>query len=308
MKKVIFILFFIILFVPFVYSQNTAILHWDEPLVNENNKPLLDLDGFFIYFSAEEFNSVPTNITKDSCISNSNCFFISKHQDENKKDYSFPLQSLLNTRYFVQVLAVDKKFNYITSNPPPIAQTFPEEFFSELNWPVKNPMPIITSCYGWRKLGTGDNWHDGIDIGLPVGSDVLAVADGIIVGTCIDSKTYWPASECNPRTCGCRGTYINMYHPSLGTYSQYNHLSALKVSNNDVVKQGDVIALSGNTGISSGPHLDFKYFFSSNMAKRENNPVGNPLCYLSSIEYVLQGQSCKDAPDGLGWISACPLT
>lgn len=301
MKKLILIslIFFAI---PFVISENFATIQWDAPTVNENNKPLKDLEGFFVYVSNIEFSAVPGDITYETCLSMENCYYVPKH---DRDDYSLTIPNLPNDKFFVQVLAVDQKWNYIDSNPPPQSLPMPEIFHTELIWPVRNPMPRITSCYGWRILHTGPNWHDGIDIGLPVGEDILAVADGIVIRTCFDDQNYWPPSECNPRRCGCRGGFIEMYHPHLGTYSQYNHLSAVKVSKDDHVMQGQVIALSGNTGISSGPHLDFKYFFSSNFARRVDNPIGNPLCYLPPIDYVLAGQSCFDAPDSEGWISGC---
>jgi murein DD-endopeptidase MepM/ murein hydrolase activator NlpD len=291
-----FILFFIILIlIPFVNS-NSAMLVWDAPEKNEDGSLLTDLNGFFIYYSLNQFNSFPSDFDIVSCQNNPSCFFINKNNDENKKDYSYILTSLQNTKYFIQVVAIDNSGNYITSNPPPETQSFPEEQFYEIIWPVKTLTPILSSCYGWRILGEVENWHDGIDIALPIGSEVISVADGIVIQTCIDEKNYWPSSKCNPRLCQCRGTYIDVYHPDLGTYAQYNHLSELKVNKNDMIKQGQVIALTGNTGISSGPHLDFKYFFSSNMERRLNNPIGNPLCYLPPIDYSFGpfADSCRD--------------
>lgn len=141
-----------------------------------------------------------------------------------------------------------------------------------LIWPVDLSKVVISSCYGWRRLSSDKpfTWHDGIDIALGEGTEILATADGVVYQAC-------------DTNCNTRGHHLTLYHSHLKTYSQYNHLSELKVELNDEVKQGDIIALSGNTGDSTGPHLDFKYYFSSNMRSRTSNPIGNPLCYLPPL-------------------------
>jgi len=84
--------------------------------------------------------------------------------------------------------------------------------------------------------------HTGVDIGIPQGNDVIAVADGTTTLTDRGSKSY--------------GKYIIVDH-GLGVYTLYGHLSQFKVSNGASVKEGDLIGLSGNTGLSEAPHLHF---------------------------------------------------
>lgn len=109
------------------------------------------------------------------------------------------------------------------------------------SWPVTGP---ITSPFGWREnpFGGGPEFHPGLDIGVPVGTTVTAAA----AGTVIMAQWY-----------GGYGNYIlidNGNHYSTG----YGHLSAFYVSAGQVVKRGQAIGASGNTGYSTGPHLHFE--------------------------------------------------
>ncbi len=109
------------------------------------------------------------------------------------------------------------------------------------SWPVTGP---ITSPFGWRSnpFGGGPEFHQGLDIAVPVGTTVTAAA----AGTVIMAQWY-----------GGYGNYIlidNGNHYSTG----YGHLSAFYVSAGQVVQRGQAIAASGNTGYSTGPHLHFE--------------------------------------------------
>lgn len=112
-------------------------------------------------------------------------------------------------------------------------------------WPTNAENSPITSPFGMRvHPTTGINtMHKGIDIGIPIGTEVIATADGTVsfVGTNPDSL---------------EGLWIKIDHGN-GISSVYMHLSEIKVSVGQVVSQGEVIALSGNTGRSTGPHLHF---------------------------------------------------
>ncbi len=94
--------------------------------------------------------------------------------------------------------------------------------------------------------------HNGVDIGIPQGNDVIAVADGTATLTDRGTKSY--------------GKYIVVNH-GLGVYTLYGHLSQFKVSNGAFVKEGDLIGLSGNTGLSEAPHLHFSVIMSGDPNK-----------------------------------------
>ena len=84
--------------------------------------------------------------------------------------------------------------------------------------------------------------HPGIDLAVPVGSDVRAAGGGIVrqLG---EDPSY--------------GLFVMVQHPE-GYLTMYGHLSRVLVTRNDLVRAGQVIALSGNTGRSTAPHLHFE--------------------------------------------------
>ncbi len=118
-------------------------------------------------------------------------------------------------------------------------------------WPAPGP---VTSPYGmrWGRL------HSGIDIGVSVGTPVVAARDGVVVLT----RTGYG---------GGYGNYIVVDHGG-GISTLYAHNSSLSAGVGARVSRGQVIAISGNTGRSTGPHLHFE-------VRVNGNPV-NPMPYL----------------------------
>jgi murein DD-endopeptidase MepM/ murein hydrolase activator NlpD len=105
--------------------------------------------------------------------------------------------------------------------------------------PIKNGK--ITTKY--KKLGKmwSKGYHTGVDFAVPQGTEVIAVADGKI------ENANWGKSY---------GTQA--VQKVAGGWVIYAHLSKLDVKAGDVVKAGQKIGSSGNTGNSSGPHLHFE--------------------------------------------------
>lgn len=91
----------------------------------------------------------------------------------------------------------------------------------------------------------GLHGHNAIDIAAPVGTPILAMADGEII---IAKTGGWN---------GGYGNYIVIKH-SNGTQTLYAHNSSNVVSVGDTVSQGDVIGFIGTTGKITGPHLHFE--------------------------------------------------
>ncbi|RZU21505.1 M23 family metallopeptidase [Streptomyces sp. BK239] len=89
--------------------------------------------------------------------------------------------------------------------------------------------------------------HSGQDFAVPTGTKVMAAHGGIVVKAGGNGAGDGPAY----------GNAIVIKHAN-GVYSQYAHLSRINVNVGQVVKTGQRIALSGNTGNSSGPHLHFE--------------------------------------------------
>jgi len=100
----------------------------------------------------------------------------------------------------------------------------------------------ITTKYGKKGKMWSKGYHTGVDFAVPVGTDVVAVADGKIENASW-GKAYGTA----------------LVQKVEGGWVIYAHLSKTFVKAGDAIKAGEVIAKSGNTGNSSGPHLHFEY-------------------------------------------------
>ena len=110
-------------------------------------------------------------------------------------------------------------------------------------WPFENDQ-YISSRFGTRvdPISGEVKTHGGTDIAAPLGTPILAAADGVVV------TATWHNSY---------GYYVKIKHDD--TYSTlYAHCSALHVSVGQIVKQGQVIADCGSTGYSTGPHCHFE--------------------------------------------------
>lgn len=110
----------------------------------------------------------------------------------------------------------------------------------------------------------GVSGHDGVDFDMPIGTPIKAVDAGDVIEI--------------PKGVSSYGKTIAIDHAWGRTF--YGHLSEFKVQPGDKVEKGQVIALSGNTGFTTGPHLHFS--LRPNNAHKENGFFGkvNPLPYL----------------------------
>lgn len=117
------------------------------------------------------------------------------------------------------------------------------------------------SYFGWPTGGTitqtFSRYHGGIDIAGPMNSPIFASQSGEIIFLGWDTTGY--------------GYTIVIDHHN-GWYTRYAHLSGMYPAVGDWVKRGDLIALMGSTGRSTGPHLHFEII--------TNRYRYNPLSYL----------------------------
>ncbi len=97
---------------------------------------------------------------------------------------------------------------------------------------------IITSPFGMR----WGRFHRGIDVGVPPGTPVYAIRSGRVLFASFDKRL---------------GYFVLIQH-SGGLESLYGHNSELLVRRGDAVRKGQMIARSGNTGYSTGPHVHFE--------------------------------------------------
>lgn len=98
--------------------------------------------------------------------------------------------------------------------------------------------------------------ENSLDFSMPVGTGIVAARDGIVVRVVENNN-----QSCEEKSCAAYNNYILLYHND-GTFSEYIHLkqNGVLVQEGDVVKENDLIAYSGNTGWSNGPHLHFMAF------------------------------------------------
>ena len=129
----------------------------------------------------------------------------------------------------------------------------------------------ISSGYTLRRLHpVSKTWkpHPAIDFAAPIGTPVKTVGDGTVV-----RKGYGRGN----------GYYVEIRHAN-GYKSMYLHLSrfAKGLARGSRVKQGELIGYVGNTGISTGPHLDFRMTL--------NGKPLNPLTLKSPAAASISGQ------------------
>lgn len=118
---------------------------------------------------------------------------------------------------------------------------------------------IITSSFGARinPVLQKEEFHDGIDIAVPIDTEIIAVKDGI----CIEkgfSDTF--------------GNYLK-YKTTDNYIIMYAHLNEVKTNVGDEFTRSKVIALSGNTGLATGPHLHYTIW--------KDDELIDPLQYLT---------------------------
>lgn len=126
----------------------------------------------------------------------------------------------------------------------------------------------FTSNFGIRSdpfRGTAA-MHAGVDIPGPTGTPIYATADGVIAHA------------------GRQGGYGNLVeiNHGKGIATRYGHLSRIMVADNTRVKRGQLIALMGSTGRSTGPHLHYEV--------RIDGHAVNPLPFLTTADYLLAAQ------------------
>ena len=160
-------------------------------------------------------------------------------------------------------------------------------------WPLKTSINISREF-------TGSNYktqHTGCDFSCSLGNDVYAIADGTVVtatdygctgshygGTPACSKgSSCPAAKASSDGKGSYANRICIDHGN-GVYSFYAHLSTgtFKVKSGDRVRQGQLIAKTGTSGKSTGPHLHFEIRVGGN----STNYAKNPRNYLTKVNPV----------------------
>jgi murein DD-endopeptidase MepM/ murein hydrolase activator NlpD len=135
-------------------------------------------------------------------------------------------------------------------------------------WTMRAGGTIPPKSLAWpipgRHLGRGfasDNGrHQAVDITTPEGTKVRAAEQGIVGYASNEVKGY--------------GNLLMIVHPG-GFVTLYGHLSGFKVKPGRLVSRNQVVALTGNTGISKGPHLHMALFI--------NGKASDPLPFMKDV-------------------------
>jgi len=123
----------------------------------------------------------------------------------------------------------------------------------------------LTSSFGVRSdpFNGRARMHKGIDIPGPLGTPIYATADGIV------SRAEWASGY---------GNLVQISHGN-GMETRYGHLSKLLVAPNTHVRRGQLIALMGSTGRSTGSHLHYEV--------RVDGAAINPLPFVAGADYMI---------------------
>ncbi len=131
----------------------------------------------------------------------------------------------------------------------------------------------ITSDFGYRAqpIAGASTYHKAIDIGNGIEgqTNIIAAASGIV--TSVNTGCVAGDYSCG----GQLGNYVKIQH-SDGTVTRYGHMYSVSVNEGERVVQGQVIGKMGNTGNSTGTHLDFQILV--------NGTAVNPLDYVSTTK------------------------
>jgi len=138
---------------------------------------------------------------------------------------------------------------------------------------LRSPLPFnprVTSGFSLRRLHpvySVRRAHLGVDYAAPVGTPVLAVADGVVVSAGFS---------------GASGRLIHLRHAN-GYHTYYLHLSSIakRIRPGVRVSQGDVIGRVGASGVVTGPHLDYRLtkrgVFVNPLVEQRKLPPGDPI-------------------------------
>jgi len=166
---------------------------------------------------------------------------------EISSEYKVPLEIILevndvnynNIKHGDIIFIPIKKEIEPNEIPSEVPEKSEDDFFS---YPLNTQN--ITSYFGNRRINYAVQFHDGIDFSARIGETVMAAMDGIVTVAVFHRQ---------------HGNYITITH-SNGYKTLYSHLSLISVKEGEIVKRGQKIGESGNTGNSTGPHLHFSIY------------------------------------------------
>ena len=240
-------------------SNEVAKLASQKELLNEKydatTQKRADLVGLKKQYSDQNVILIDNTSTKNKLLS------VTKNEEAN-------YQKLLKDRKVARELILkeirefESKLQFIldpNSIPPKGSKVF--------NWPVNG---VITQLFGGTEFAKnnasiygGRPYHPGIDIAVPTGSKISAPLAGTV--RAVGNTDLVPG-------CYSWGKWILIDHAN-GLSTLYAHNSLISVKPGDKLKTGDIIAYSGNSGYSTGPHLHFTVYAKAGVSVRKFNEI-----------------------------------
>ena len=233
---------------------------------------------------------------------------LSGRNEQSINTYNAKMQGL---KEYMQYIMTFPENEWIDLNNSDIRDLLKSDIYDNVTygmfwWPLDpNAEVRISSFFGPRRApieGASTN-HGAIDIAVATGTDVLASADGVVEYVGNDPDGY--------------GNYITIDHQN-GYKTRYAHNSQILVHKGDTVTKGQVIAKSGSTGNSTGPHLHFEIHL--------NGTKVDPLDYVSisnkqpiaetydignttqlDVIYAVVAQECASSYEGALAVITCVL-
>ena len=156
-----------------------------------------------------------------------------------------------------------------TFTPPPPPPSLAGE---HLLWP--RPVPLASQMWTDKSYPYGSTRggalrpHTGVEFGVGAGTPVLAVAPGTVVAAGNDAQLAY-----GPQTDFYGNLVIVELEGGAPTFVLYGHLSEVSVAVGQTVAAGDVLGLSGATGVADGPHLHFEVRVGANDYSATRNPL-----------------------------------
>ncbi len=178
-------------------------------------------------------------------------------------------QRILNQRleerraFEEEMLQIESRLNFLIDT-----NSYPSPRNGILSWPLDNIR--VTQEFGGSQFAAqnphiyGRPFHPGTDYAAPIGTQVKSVHDGVVKA--IGNTDDFPG-------CHAWGRWLLIDHDN-GLSSLYAHLSRNLVSVGQRVQRGQVVALTGNTGFSTGPHLHLTIYATQGVRVGEYTGTG----------------------------------
>jgi len=154
--------------------------------------------------------------------------------------------------------------------------TSSEKIYMLQTIPSECPLPkcVPTSKFGWRThpITQKKRFHNGLDLRAARRTDVRATADGVV-------------KYIQDKNKGTLGRVVIISH-NFGFETAYGHLRFVDVKAGDVIHKGQLIARSGNSGRSSGPHLHYEIRYANKIL----NPTSFTKWNMKNYDQIFEKQ------------------